>query len=288
VKLSVGQYRAWNNKRITLLGMSGVGKTRLANLLRKEGGWFHYSVDYRIGTRYLGEPILDNIKLQLMQIPLLRDLLRSDSIHINSNITVDNLAPVSTFLGKLGNPEQGGLSLKEFKHRQLLHKNAELAAMQDVPEFIFKAKAIYGYDKFLNDAGGSLCELDDPQLLSLLAEHTLILYVQSTQQDEKRLIARAESDPKPLYYREEFLDGQLASYLAERELPYAAMIDPDDFVRWVFPRLFNARIPRYERIAEEYGYTVTTEELARVTDEASFHRLLEAAIARRLQGQFAV
>ena len=280
MKLSVEQYKVWTNKSITLLGMSGVGKTRLANILRKGGGWFHYSVDYRIGTRYLGEPILDNIKLQLMQIPLLRDLLRSDSIHVNNNITVDNLTPVSTFLGKLGNPEQGGLSLKEFKRRQLLHRDAELDALRDVPEFIFKARAIYGYDKFLNDAGGSLCELEDPQLFDTLAEHTLILYVEATQEDEKHLISRAESDPKPLYYREAFLDGQLAIYLAERDLPYAAMINPDDFVRWVFPRLFAARLPRYIRIATEYGYTVTTEELSRVTDEASFHRLVEASIAR--------
>ena len=281
MKLSVEQYSAWKHRSITLLGMSGVGKTRLANLLRKRGGWFHYSVDYRIGTRYLGEPILDNIKLQLMQIPLLRDLLRSDSIHINNNITVDNLTPVSTFLGKLGNPGKGGLSLKEFKRRQLLHRDAEIKALRDVPDFIFKARAIYGYDKFLNDAGGSLCELEDVQLLDILAEHTLILYVRTTQEDEKRLIARAESDPKPLYYREEFLDGQLAVYLAQRDLPYAAMIDPDDFVRWVFPRLFDARIPRYERIAEDYGYTVTTEELAKVADEASFHSLVESAIAKK-------
>ncbi len=281
VKLSVEQYRVWKHKSITLLGMSGVGKTRLANILRREGGWFHYSVDYRIGTRYLGEPILDNIKLQLMHIPLLRDLLRSDSIHVNNNITVDNLTPVSTFLGKLGNPEKGGLSLKEFKHRQLLHRDAELAALHDVPEFIFKARAIYGYDKFLNDAGGSLCELEDLHLFNTLAEHTLILYVEATREDEKHLIARAESDPKPLYYREEFLDEQLADYLAERDLPFAAMIDPDDFVRWVFPRLFAARIPRYKSIAEDYGYTVTTEELSKVTDEPSFHALVESAIARR-------
>jgi len=51
------------SKRVTLLGMSGVGKTRLANFLRDES-WFHYSVDYRIGTRYVGEAILDNIKTQ--------------------------------------------------------------------------------------------------------------------------------------------------------------------------------------------------------------------------------
>ena len=284
MKLSVEQFRAWKNKSITLLGMSGVGKTKLANMLRKEGGWFHYSVDYRIGTRYLGEPILDNLKLELMRVPLLRDLLRSDSVHINSNITVDNLAPVSTFLGKLGNPERGGLSLKEFKHRQLLHKDAEISALRDVPEFIFKAKAIYGYDKFINDAGGSVCELDNPQLMELLAEHTLMLYVQVTEKDEKHLIERAEKDPKPLYYREQFLDEQLADYLEARDLPYAAMIDPDDFVRWVFPRLYRARIPRYERIAEDYGYTVTSEELYKVNSEADFFRLVESAIARSFYG----
>jgi hypothetical protein len=232
MRLNIEQYRAWPHKSITLLGMSGVGKTRLANILRKEG-WFHYSGDYRIGTRYLGEPIMDNLKLELMRIPLLRDLLRSDSIHINTNITVDNLSAVSSFLGKLGNPEKDGLSLREFKRRQLLHRDAEIQAMRDVPEFIFKARAIYGYNKFINDAGGSLCELDENGLLESLAEHTLILYVSASGEDEQALIRRAVSDPKPLYYREEFLDAHLAEYLALRDLPYVAMIDPDDFVRWV-------------------------------------------------------
>ncbi len=287
VKLSAEQFRAWNHKSITLLGMSGVGKTRLAYLLRKQG-WFHYSGDYRIGTRYLGEPILDNIKLELMRIPLLRDLLRSDSIHISNNLSVDNLAPVSTFLGKLGNPERGGLSLKEFKRRQRLHRTAEIAAMRDVPEFIFKARAIYGYDKFVNDAGGSLCELDDPELLEILAGHSVILYIRATHKDEQELIRRARLDPKPLYYREPFLDEQLAIYLEERKLPYAAMIDPDEFVRWIFPRLFYSRIPRYEQIAAQYGYSVTTEELTAVNDEADFLGLLDAAIARRFYQNVAV
>ena len=110
MKLSASEFRQWDKKAITLLGMSGVGKTRLACILRKNH-WFHYSGDYRIGTRYLNEPILDNIKQTLMHIPVIRELLRSDSIRIENNITIDNLKPVSTFLGKLGNPEQDGLSL---------------------------------------------------------------------------------------------------------------------------------------------------------------------------------
>jgi len=74
-------------------------------------------VDYRIGTRYVGEAILDNIKTQAMQVPFLRELLLSDSIYIANNITFDNLKPLSTFLGKLGNPDHEGLSLTEFKRR---------------------------------------------------------------------------------------------------------------------------------------------------------------------------
>jgi hypothetical protein len=280
MRLSVEEFRRWDNKCITLLGMSGVGKTRIANLLRKRN-WFHYSVDYRIGTRYLDEPMLDNIKCQAMQVPFLRDLLRSDSIYISNNITVDHLKPLSSFLGKLGNPERGGLKLREFKRRQELHRQAEIAALKDVPEFIRKAREIYGYQHFVNDAGGSVCELDDPDVLRTLAEHTLILYLKASMRDEQELIRRAEEDPKPMYYREKFLDEQLATYLRECNLEYVALIDPDDFVRWIFPRLFYARIPRYQTIAEQYGYTVDSDELPRVKDEAGFLALLEQTIARQ-------
>ncbi|VAW85944.1 ATPases of the AAA+ class [hydrothermal vent metagenome] len=279
VKLSIEQFRHWEHKNITLLGMSGIGKTRLSNILR-EGSWFHYSGDYRIGSRYLDEPILDNIKQQAMQVPFLRDLLRSDSIYIANNLSFDNLQPVSSFLGKLGNPEQGGLSLSEFKRRQALHYHAEIAAMRDVPDFIHKSQEIYGYKNFINDAGGSVCELDDEETLQLFTKHTLVLYIQATEADEKALIKRAEKAPKPLYYREAFLDEYLALYMRTYNLEYVAQIDPDDYVCWVFPHLFYSRIPRYEAIAKAHGYTVSTTELAQVTDEHSFNQLIETAIER--------
>ncbi|HEX9812527.1 MAG TPA: hypothetical protein VGA88_10630 [Burkholderiales bacterium] len=280
MRLSAHTFSAWEHKSITLLGMSGVGKTRLAHLLRGHN-WFHYSGDYRIGTRYLDEPILDDIKAKAMQVPALRDLLRSDSIYISNNITVDNLNPVSSFLGKLGNPERGGIGLKEFKRRQALHRQAEIAAMKDIPDFVRKAREIYGYRHFVNDAGGSICELDDADVLPILAEHTLILYIKATHDDEQALIRRAEKNPKPLYYRETFLDQQLEIYLREQGLAYVAQIDPDSFVRWMFPRLFYARIPRYEAMAKEFGYVVTTADLARVSDEAGFLRLVERTLDRR-------
>jgi len=277
MKLNRREFLDWRQKSITLLGMSGVGKTRLAYTLRKQQ-WFHYSGDYRIGTRYLDEQIIDDIKQQLMQIPILKELLRSDSIHLANNIGIDNLDSLSSFVGKVGDPEAGGTGLREFRRRQELHRQAEVASMLDVPEFIRKAREIYGYDHFINDAGGSLCELDDPEVIECLAEHTLILYIRATTADEQELIRRAENSPKPMYYRESFLDDQLAEYLIERDLEYVATVDPDDFVRWVFPRLFYNRIPRYEAIADEFGFTVSTSDISRVKSEEDFISLVAAVL----------
>ena len=51
--------------------------------------------------------------------------------------------------------------------------------MCDVSDFIEKAKTIYGYEHFINDAGGSVCELEDSNAIKLLAEKTLILYIEA-------------------------------------------------------------------------------------------------------------
>jgi len=280
LKFTVDEFRAWENKCVTLLGMSGVGKTYLSTLLRSQD-WFHYSVDYRIGTRYLDEHILDLIKTQAMQVPFLRDLLRRDWIFVRNNIKVDDLGPVLSFIGKLGNPERGGLPLVEFKRRQALYQDAEIRAMQDLPSFVRKAQEIYGYRHLVNDVGGSLCELEEPAVIDLLARHSLILYILVPAEDEAMLIARAQADPKPLYYRPEFLEAAVRDYLALHRLEFVAEVDPDDFTLWVFPRLFHARVPRYEAIAHPHGYTVDTVEVAQVRDEQDFLSLLEQAIARK-------
>ncbi|CAK0774292.1 ATPase [Gammaproteobacteria bacterium] len=279
MKFTVPEFRAWKNKKVTLLGMSGVGKTRLSATLRRHD-WFHYSGDYRIGSRYLDEDILDLVKQQAMQVPFLRDLLRKDWISIRNNIQVDDLGPVLSFVGKLGNPERGGLGLTEFTRRQAMYRNAEIAAMRDVPTFVRKAQEVYGYQHFVNDVGGSLCELEEPEIIELLARHTLILYIKvTTSDDEQTLIRRAQSDPKPLYYRPAFLNENLPLYFLEQGLEYVAEIDPDEFTRWIFPRLFRSRLPRYETIAE-LGYTVTSHEVGAIRTETDFLALVENAIAR--------
>ena len=214
-------------------------------------------------------------------MPFLRDLLRRDWIYIRNNIKVDDLGPVLSFVGKLGDPERGGVPLEEFVQRQAQYREAEIAAMLDVPEFIRKSREIYGYRHFVNDVGGSVCELDDPSVIDLLVKHTLILYIQVTdKEEEKKLIDRAQSDPKPLYYRPDFLQEQLGIYLQDNGMSYAAEMDPDEFTRWIFPRLFSSRIPRYEAIAQPHGYTVTSREVSQVRDEEDFLQLLESAISR--------
>ena len=280
MKFKLEEFRAWENKRVTLVGMSGVGKSYLSAKLRGDN-WFHYSGDYRIGTRYLDEHIIDMIKAQAIRIPFLKELLRNDWIYIKNNIRINDLGPVLSFVGKLGDPERGGVEIGEFIERQAIYHQAEVDAMYDIPHFIEKAQKIYGYPHFVNDVGGSLCELDDPGVMDMLVDNTLILYIQVTNKEQEQLlIERAVSDPKPLYYRADFLQQHLQIYFAETGLEYAAQIDPDHFARWVFPHLFHSRLPKYDAIAE-LGYSVTSEEIARVDDGADFVRLLETAIERQ-------
>ena len=280
MELTPDQFLSWPQRAVTLLGMSGVGKTFLSNRLPKTG-WFHYSGDYRIGTKYLAEPILDNIKRQAMKVDFLRELLRSDSIYIASNITVDNLDSVSTFLGKLGNRSYGGLPLDEFRRRQELHRQAEARAMIDVAEFIGKSREIYGYDHFLNDAGGSICELANPKPLEVLVENTVILYLRADHEMEEELIRRAVTDPKPLYFEPKFLNCKLAQFLRLENLEDPSQMHPDKFARWVFPKLLAHRRPLYRSIADRYGYTVDARAMERVNSEEDFLELVAGAIAAK-------
>jgi len=280
LKFTLQEFRAWENKCVTLVGMSGVGKSYLSAKLRGSN-WFHYSGDYRIGTRYLDEHIIDMIKEQAIKVPFLKELLRNDWIYIKNNIRVNDLGPVLSFVGKLGNPELGGVEIDRFIERQSIYRQAEVDAMFDIPHFISKAREIYGYPHFVNDVGGSLCELDEPGVMDILVDNTLILYIQVTDNEQEQvLIERAVSDPKPLYYRADFLQEHLQIYFAETGLEYAAQIDPDDFARWVFPRLFHSRLPRYDDIAK-LGYTVTSREVDKVESDADFLELLEMAIERQ-------
>ena len=279
------EFRDWPSKAVTLFGMSGVGKTALAGLLQKRG-WFQYSVDYRIGTRYMGEHIVDNFKREAMKVPFLRGLLMSDSIHINSNITFDNLSPLSTYLGKPGNPARGGLPFGEYKRRQNQHREAEIHALLDVPAFIAKARDIYQYPHFVCDSGGSLCEIVDPSdpgdaVLNCLAGHTLLLYIEGTPEHTKTLVERFRRRPKPMYYQPAFIDAKWAEYKSLNGIANDDGVDPDGFAVWGFEQLLHYRIPVYRAIARNFGYTLRMQDVPGIHSEADFIDLLATVIDRK-------
>ena len=83
-------------KAITLVGMSGVGKTHWSWALEKQG-WHHYNVDYLIGTKYLKDELKDKV---------------------GAAVKLNDLTPLSKYIGQVGNPAKGALPLEEFRRRQ--------------------------------------------------------------------------------------------------------------------------------------------------------------------------
>lgn len=274
-------------RAVTVFGMAGVGKTRLAAILRKSN-WFHYSVDYRIGTRHMGEFIVDNFKAEAMKVPFLRNLLRTDSIKIESNITFENLDPLSTYLGRPGDEKKGGLPLEEYRRRQEQHRNAEIASLLEIGRFIERAHDLYGYDNFIADTGGSLIEVidhadaNDP-VVKALTEHTALLYIRGTAADAEKLIARFRHSPKPMYYQPPFLTRKWEEFKQLNKVVEDSDVDPDAFGAWGFEALLHDRLPRYQALADRFGYTIDAADLVTVRDGADFIGLMGKAIANRMR-----
>ena len=284
---SAAEWRSAEKKRILLFGMSGLGKTYVSNMLRASGNWFHYSIDYRIGTRYMGELIADSFKKKAMEVPYLRDLLLSDSIYIASNITFDNLAPLSTYLGKPGDPNKGGLNFAEYLRRQEQHRRAEIAALLDTPHFVERAEEIYGYGNFVCDSGGSICEVVDPNnpedpVLKCLSETTLLCWIEGSDAHRSNLIERFDRAPKPMYYEPEFLNAKWSQYL-DQTGKTEEEVDPDAFVRWTYAEALAHRHPRYEGISN-WGIKVRAEDVAALRRVTDFEELVAHALEQRAGG----
>ena len=280
--------QAWADapqRSIALIGMSGVGKTRLSSILRDEGAWFHYSVDYRIGTRYLGERITDEFKREAMKSPKLREMLLSDSLSIRSKLSFHNLTPLATWLGKPGDPARGGMDFGEYLARQRLHREAEIASMLDARAFADRARELYGYPHFVCDTSGSICEVVDPDdprdpVMSALSRAMLPVYIRGGDEHVAALVHRFDRAPKPMYYREDQLLDFWAAYLAEKGCA-ADQVDPDAFIRWGFARLIEGRRPRYQAIADRWGVTLEADDVARIETGEDLDALIMAALAAR-------
>ena len=222
------------SKSVTLLGMSGAGKTHFSQRLA-EWGWTHYSNDYEIAGS------------------------------LGINVEVDDLSALSAFIGQVGDEAKGGLNLAEFVHRQKLYYGAECSVLENMP--------LEGAEKFVNDSTGSFCEIEDEELIARVAEKTLLVYIETDEDSHKEVIARAVEYPKPLYFPPTKFDGWLDEYCDVQGIDVDAM-DPNAFSAWVFPKLFASRLPKYERLAEQYGVKVSAKDLHGCADEEAFLELI--------------
>ena len=221
------------HKVITLMGMSGVGKTHLSLMLAEEG-WFHYSCDFEIGTRYLGAEI-------------------EATLGEKNRIVAEDISQLSNYVGRLGD-----LPLSEFKRRQQQYLKAECAALRELKNAVREVTQDK-YKHIINDSTGSMCEIDDEVLFDGIDENSLIVYIKANAQEEKAVLKRAQEYPKPMFFSPERFDFWVEEYLADRDIGSSDDINADDFARWVFPRLFENRLPKYQHIADKYGVTIASE-----------------------------
>ncbi|UWQ20547.1 ATPase [Jannaschia sp. W003] len=278
-------WRRAPRKRVAFFGMSGLGKTHLARILRASGEWFHYSVDYRIGTAHMGEFINDNLKREAMKVPFLRDLLRGDGIWIGANMSFENLSPLSAFLGKPGDPVRGGLAFPEYLRRQDLHVEAERRALLDTPFFVERSADLYGYDHFVCDTGGSICEVVDPDdpadpVLNTLHDSALMVWIRGGEDHVDRLVRRFRADPKPMCYPRAVNEALWAEFSAE----HGTDGDPDAFAAFAYERAMRRREPIYGAMAARWGVSVDVNEVSGVRDAADAVEMVARALARRAEG----
>ncbi|MGH1577171.1 ATPase [Planktotalea sp.] len=278
--------QAWRDapqKRVLIFAMSGLGKTHVSEMLAEQGSWFHYTVDYRIGTRYMSEHIIDNLKREAMKNSFLREMFMQDLIHFGVNVHDHDLRPVAAYLGKPGNPDKGGLPIAEYQRRQDQFRTAEIAALEDTAPFIARAQSIYGYDNFICDTGGSICEWVDPSdandpLLSALAKDCLMVWIKGSDSHTDELVQRFDKEPKPMSYQPEFLARVWAEYLSDNNMQEGD-VDPDTFIRWTYAQALAHRQPRYENMAANFGITVQASDWETIKSEAAFVDVIADALA---------
>lgn len=269
---------------ITLFGMSGLGKTHVAKILRFEAGWFHYNIDYRIATRYMGAFIEDDLKRQAMALPAFRALLMSDSITIRSKVSFDNLAPLSAYLGKPGDAEKGGLGIDEYLLRQKQHHEAEARALLDMGHFQSRAGRLYGHRHFICDTGGSICEIVNPHdpsdpILTHLRERSTLVWIKGGEAHIDMLIERFNKAPKPMCYPLEYVQSKWHEYLETHDIE-AQKVNPDHFVRWIYADAIKARQPKYQAMADHWGVSVEADALKSCASSEAILELIQEAKTR--------
>ena len=81
-----------------------------------------------------------------------------------------------------------------------------------------------------------------------------------------------------MYYNSHFFEKSSNTYLAENSLDYAAQVNPDDFVSWVFPKLIEDRLTKYTALANKYGCTIQSDDLHNCRSASDVINLISSAL----------
>jgi len=169
-------------------------------------GWCHYSCDLEIGKRILGEEI-------------------EKTLGEPNKVTAADLSQLSRYVSRLGDIQKGALPYDEFKRRQKKYYDAECKSLGQLRQVVTHATR-NGFTHTVNDSTGSLCEIDDAQLMDFIDENSLIVYIKASAEEEQEVLKRAQEYPKPMFFSPEKFDEWVQQYAADNKIS-AEEFDPD-------------------------------------------------------------
>lgn len=254
MKLSGKEFLSLPKKAVTFVGMSGVGKSYMSCML-DDWGWHSHSCDYLIGTDYLAEQLSGG-----------------------KDMRADDIGSLSAFVGQVGDVAKGGLALDEFQRRQKLYYDAEVQSLRDACSVIDDAD-----QSVIIDSSGSICEIEDDELMNELGARSLFVYLKVRQEGHGDILSRAVQYPKPLYFSPDFLLERLEYYKAQFDVESVQQIDPLEFLRWVFPFLFESRLPKYQALADAHGVTIYSDQFYGVKSEGELLQVIADALDKQEQ-----
>lgn len=223
---------------ISLLGMSGVGKSTIAGVLAGAG--------YRVISI---DRVIERILLEPERAP---DPLDEPDSPKPPNRALADVRVLSTFVGLPGATSSGGLPWNEFIRRQELYGQAERRATDLCIETVRDSK---DRRRIVIDSTGSCCQLPAASLYRLREVSSFTL-LGADDMPASRLWNRANDSPKPLLFPSGELMGWLKEYVGSEDLDQVDHMSSEDFLEWVFPRLASWRQHAYGELIRTYGGTI--------------------------------
>ena len=82
-----------------------------------------------------------------------------------------------------------------------------------------------------------------------------------------------------MYYHPKILNRLWTSYLAQNGNAEDT-VDPDAFIRWAYGEALAHRAPRYEAMAQNWGVTVSADDIAQLDSAEAFDDLICNALGK--------